>query len=67
MQVRVDPDLCIACGLCVSMCPDVFDWDDDGKAETIVDEVPSDSEDCAEESVEVCPTDAIIKIVINPT
>ena len=32
-NVKVDKDLCIACGLCVGTCPSVFSFGDDGKAE----------------------------------
>ncbi len=61
MKVKVDPDECIECGACIDICPEVFDWDEDGKAVSIVDEVPSDSEDDAVEAVEGCPTEAISK------
>ncbi|MBI5229069.1 ferredoxin [Candidatus Micrarchaeota archaeon] len=32
MVVKVDAEKCIGCGLCVSICPDVFELGDDGKA-----------------------------------
>lgn len=60
VRVHVDPDLCISCGSCVDICPDVFDWNEDGIAEEQVDEVPEDLEDLAREAVESCPTDAIM-------
>ena len=59
MKVVVDQDLCIECGQCIDLCPGVFDWNDDGKAHSVTDQVPSDSETCALEAVESCPTDAI--------
>ncbi len=59
MKVIVDQDLCISCGLCVETCPDIFDWNDDGKADAQVEVVPEDQEDCANEAMEGCPTDAI--------
>jgi len=33
MPVAVDREKCIGCGLCVSMCPDVFEFVDDNKAQ----------------------------------
>jgi ferredoxin len=61
VQVSVDEDLCIACGLCADTCPDVFDLgDDDDVAQVIVDVVPEESEDLCEQAVEECPTEAII-------
>ncbi|MDF2505862.1 MAG: ferredoxin [Clostridium sp.] len=32
MKGFVDKDTCIGCGLCTSVCPDVFVMDDEGKA-----------------------------------
>ncbi|MEW6624874.1 MAG: ferredoxin [Bacillota bacterium] len=60
MRVKVDDDLCIACGQCIDICPEVFDWNEDGSlAVSNVDEVPADEEDNAREAVESCPTEAI--------
>lgn len=59
MKTKVDPDLCIACGLCISTCPDVYDWGDDGKVCAIDGSVPEEQESCAEEAADGCPTDAI--------
>lgn len=59
MELYVDQDLCIGCGACISLCPDVFDWNDDGKAEVTVAEVPSDEEETATDAMDSCPTEAI--------
>lgn len=59
MEVFVDPDLCISCGTCIDLCPEIYDWDEDGKAKAIEEEVPEELEDCAKEAVESCPVDAI--------
>jgi ferredoxin len=59
MKVAVDPELCISCGLCVNTCPDVFEWGEDEKAKSAVDEVPEEHEEYAHEAVEGCPTSAI--------
>lgn len=61
MRVEVDQELCIGCGTCVDLCPDVFDWNDDERAYSIVEEVPSEIEDQVNEAVESCPTSAILK------
>jgi len=62
MKVRVDPDLCIACGACISLAPEIFDWDEEGKAKAIMEEVPPDEESVVREAVETCPTEAIKEI-----
>ena len=59
MKVEVNQDLCISCGVCVDECPEVFDWNDDGKAEEKTKDVPGGQESAAKESVDNCPTDAI--------
>lgn len=59
MKVYVDPDLCISCGSCVDICPEVYNWNEDGIAEEQVDEVPEELEELALEALESCPTDAI--------
>ena len=44
MRVEVDQDLCISCGLCISICEEVFSWNDDEKAQAIPDYVPEELE-----------------------
>ncbi len=61
MIVKVDKDLCIACGDCINICPEVFDWDEEGLAEVQVEEIPEGKEGLVNEAVESCPTDAILK------
>ena len=53
-------DECIACGLCVEVCPTVFELgEDDEIAKVIADPIPPEAEDAAREAAESCPTDAI--------
>ena len=59
MKVEVFDDLCISCGVCISTCPEIFEWGDDDKAVAKVPEVPPGEEECAHEAVESCPTAAI--------
>lgn len=60
MKFYVDQDACISCGACISLCPDVFDWDGD-KAKAILEDVPADLEESATEAMESCPTEVIKK------
>ena len=55
MDASVDKEKCIGCGACVSVCPDGFEMDDDGKSI-----VKSTECSCLEEGKSVCPVDAII-------
>ena len=59
MKAHVDKDTCIGCGLCTSICPEVFSMDDDGKAVAISGDVPADNQDAAKEAEERCPVSAI--------
>ncbi|KGN02164.1 ferredoxin [Clostridium novyi A str. 4570] len=59
MKADVDKDLCIGCGLCPSICPEVFDMGDDGKAHVTVDEVEDSAKDSASEARQSCPVEAI--------
>lgn len=59
MKAEVIREDCISCGLCESVCPDVFELDDEGISVVKVDPIPEEFEDCAKEAEEGCPTDAI--------
>ena len=58
MNVVVDPLLCTACGLCVEMCPEVFEMGTE-TAEVTTDPVPLDQMDCVKEAEDDCPVEAI--------
>lgn len=60
MNLYVDQELCIACGSCISLCPEVFDWNPGGKAD-VVGEITDSLKDSAMEAKNICPTDAIIE------
>ena len=55
MAISVVDDLCIGCGLCASLCPEVFEMADD-KAKVIGD--ACDNHDLNDVSSQ-CPTEAI--------
>jgi ferredoxin len=55
---KVNKDKCIGCGACVSTCPEVFAFGDDGLAEVIA-QPNEENINLANEALENCPTDAI--------
>jgi ferredoxin len=59
MKAHVDKDACIGCGLCPSVCPEVFEMQDDGKAGEIKESVPESAADTAKEAEDSCPVNAI--------
>lgn len=58
MKATVNKDLCIGCGACTGVCPDVFTFDDDGKA-IASGEVTADNKAAAQEAADGCPVQAI--------
>jgi len=60
MEVRIDEDLCTGCGLCEETCPDIFKLNED---KDIVELIKTDydeyDEECIQEAVESCPSEAI--------
>ena len=55
MKVKVN-EKCIGCGTCISLTESkIFDYNEEGKAITIVDVVPSDMEDLVKQSSDFCP------------
>lgn len=61
MKVEVDKEECVSCGACIDICPKVFYWNDDEKADVILvtGEVPAELRDETHEAVDSCPTNAI--------
>ncbi|SEA22104.1 ferredoxin [Thalassobacillus cyri] len=62
---KVEKDTCIACGACGATAPDIFDYDEEGLAEAILDgnrgitEITGDLEEDLIDAEEGCPTESI--------
>ncbi|WP_053219361.1 ferredoxin [Virgibacillus senegalensis] len=67
----VDPETCIACGACGAAAPNIFDYDDEGIAFSLLDHnkgnkpVPAQLEEDLEDAHEGCPTESI-KVAEQP-
>jgi ferredoxin len=59
MKVRVDAGVCAGFGVCLGLCPEVFELHDDGYAIVRVDEVPQELEDAVRKAASQCPSRAI--------
>ena len=57
MKAYVDEN-CIGCGLCASICPEVFEINEDQVARA-VGEICEETEDTVREARDNCPVDAI--------
>ena len=51
--------MCIGCGACQALVPDVFERNDEGVAEVIVEVVPENLEEEVKDASESCPVNAI--------
>ena len=65
MKTKIIREDCIACGNCNAICPDVYDYDEDGIAYCIIDD-NNMTEEVAEkyrslvlEAKENCPNEAV--------
>ena len=59
MNLKVDKDKCISCGMCVSKNEEVFQFGEDDQAEVIQKPVAEENIEDATEAMENCPTGAI--------
>lgn len=55
-MIKVDKTKCIACGLCVTMCPKVFKMNEENISEVI----SQDDKKCAKNAADACPVKAIL-------
>ncbi|MCX7028994.1 MAG: ferredoxin [Spirochaetes bacterium] len=59
MKVKIDADLCTACGLCTDSVPQVFKMGKD-VAEVIAADVPANIEGAVKDAASDCPAEAIL-------
>ena len=63
MKVNVIQDKCIGCGNCVALTEgQIFDFNEEGLAETIADIIPEDMKETAKDAINQCPTEAITEV-----
>jgi ferredoxin len=59
MKVRVDTQVCAGFGVCLGICPEVFELHDDGYAVVLVSDVPPELEGAVRQAFNQCPARAI--------
>lgn len=59
MKVKVNKDTCIGCGACQAICPDVFEYDDEGLMDANQDNVSNDNKEDIIDAADGCPVAAI--------
>lgn len=61
MKLEVNQDICIGCGACQAIAPDVFEINDEGFAQAKVNEIPEEVVNDAIDAKEGCPVSAIVE------
>jgi len=59
MKAFVDKEGCISCGICVNMCPDVFQFDEDEKSTVVMDPIADEALESAQAAADSCPVSVI--------
>jgi len=60
MKITIDKQKCIGCGSCSAVCPDLFELNEEHKAQAKKEEIESEEEKkCAQEATDICPVQAI--------
>ena len=59
MNIEINRDGCVSCGLCVSICPEVYRIADDGLAE-VYSKPTDDLKSKVAEAAENCPVNVIM-------
>ena len=59
MKAKVNKDICIGCGACAAIVPDVFELEDDGLASCKKEEINDDNKEDVMDAADNCPTGAI--------
>ena len=59
MKVHLDAGICAGFGVCLGLCPEVFELHDDGYAIVLVSDVPPELEDAVRKATSQCPSNAI--------
>lgn len=59
MKVYVDKEICAGFGVCLGLCPEMFELHDDGYATVLLSEVPPELEDMVRQAAIQCPSNAI--------
>ena len=59
MKAQVDEALCVGCGLCIQLCPEVFARSPEKTAYVTVTAVGIDDELACREAADACPVDAV--------
>ncbi len=58
-MVKIDKNTCIGCGACATTCSEVFEMNNNGKAQVKAKADTKKNAKCIKEAIENCPVNAI--------
>ena len=61
MNIKIDQDKCLRCGMCTGIAMDIFNFDDEGNIEVNEDNITDENKDSIEDAMNSCPVGAISK------
>jgi len=59
IHASVNKNTCIGCGICIGICPGVFEFDPHGLSEATVTAINPSWDQSLKEAAKACPTNAI--------
>ena len=59
MKVKVNQETCIGCGMCIDMCPEVFEYNESGLSSPKSEDIEESLKDLLIDAQQACPVDAI--------
>ena len=59
MGLRIDNDRCLRCGMCTSIEPEVFEFDDAGDIKINEENIVEGNVELVEQAIDTCPVKAI--------
>lgn len=59
MRTVIDQDVCISCGFCAGVCPEVFAMCMNGTVHAKTEEIPEEAEEAVRTAAADCPVSAI--------
>lgn len=59
MNIKVDQDKCLRCGMCTGIAMDIFEFDDEGNIKPNNDLITDENKEDVEAAMSNCPVGAI--------
>lgn len=59
MNVKIDSDICMGCGICETIAPEIFHLGDELHAHVLLHPVPGTQRDLVLQAIDECPEGAI--------